>query len=205
MTDCLMSPHCECWRRCCPHFSAHFILFLSDTNNARPVLPPVSERYCICSHSRTHRGNIQSTVKSYMLQKWCFRGRVTGNIITSITLQCSALVICWIMFISYSLKQVVANLWRITLWIISALSDVVWNGFSVPLSAVDVISWKMEKSLKQYSCIYIYVGNHPIWNEQPANGDSLQNLICITNSTVKRFVRIISINAFMCFNVYYFC
>ncbi len=61
------------------------------------------------------------------------------------------------MFISYSLKQVVDNLWRITFWIISALSEIVWNGFTVRLSAVDAICYKTEKSSKLYACIYISV------------------------------------------------
>lgn len=70
-----------------------------------------------------------------------------------------ALVICRIMFISYSLKQVADDLWRITFWIIPALSEAVWNGFTARLSVVDAISYKMQKSSRQYGCIYIYLSD----------------------------------------------
>lgn len=109
----------------------------------------------------------------------------------AIALECWALVIWWIMFISFSLKQVVDNLWRITFWIISALSEVVWNGFTVRLSAVDAISYKMEKSFKLYACIYIYLGNGHIWSKQQAEDDSapaFQHYKPSVSSSVEKFI-----------------
>lgn len=123
-----------------PQCAAHFILFLSVRNNARTVVPPVSWRYCICSLSRTEGLNVQRRMKLYTLQKKKKKNRQKkqtnpktfscgfggkhwkGNTAEQRLQECLAPVICWIMFISYSFKQVVDNLWRIILWVFSALS-----------------------------------------------------------------------------------
>lgn len=118
----------------------------------------------------TRRENVRSGVKSYMLRKSSFFFLTWHNTIVS---QCPSLLIWRILFISYSLKQVVDNLWRITddFGLIGGGVKWFWLWICL-LSMQSAIKCKKKTTLQAIWLPWLHTRGH-MWNKQQAEEDSL--------------------------------